>query len=358
VSNIYYTYCATNFVVATSYEVERFGSDISEKNQRTLFDTTKNHLYERYGIKIDEPIKGFPKSIIAKPESITDYLDKKNSTFIYDPLNDAKDLYLQLNKIDLTNEKSLIKFVSEYGLPLNEYYTDTGEIFYSDLFLQNEREKFCVGLEISRFYEKLAEFKYLVKMWDNIRNEYKEKLKVIRDDFARTINYYELNGQQPSAKEKINSLFLNVWIYNEQFYEKLKQEYLEDKSKLKEIDAFPSNILCFWNEVQNLSPIDFCKSYLSLKLNNVSSGHPSTKFAQGKIVPAIRFNNLLEVAYYQFKQAIFMDMAFDNCLNCDALFEPVHGHQKFCSPLPNRKRSTCENTYNQRMKRKRLKEKN
>jgi hypothetical protein len=64
----------------------------------------------------------------------------------------------------------------------------------------------------------------------------------------------------------------------------------------------------------------------------------------------------MEVAAYQLKQAIFKNERLHECQNCGAIFEPKHANQIFCSPLPRRKRSTCENTYNQRQKRLRKKQ--
>ncbi len=76
-----------------------------------------------------------------------------------------------------------------------------------------------------------------------------------------------------------------------------------------------------------------------------------TAFVSNQIVPAIKFDNLLEVSGYQLKQAIFNNQKLEECQNCGWIFEPRHASQKFCSPLPGRKRSTRENTYNQRQKR-------
>lgn len=50
------------------------------------------------------------------------------------------------------------------------------------------------------------------------------------------------------------------------------------------------------------------------------------------------------------------DIENGTCENCGDIFVKTHGHQKFCPPHPGRKRSTCENTFNQRLKRQRMRE--
>ncbi|MEH7610765.1 DUF6076 domain-containing protein [Gottfriedia acidiceleris] len=77
----------------------------------------------------------------------------------------------------------------------------------------------------------------------------------------------------------------------------------------------------------------------------------STQVLDGEYVPAISFPTLLDVAYQQLNNALYGGKTFNKCLNCGSIFLAKHGLQKFCAPLPNRKRSTCENTYNQRQKR-------
>ena len=59
------------------------------------------------------------------------------------------------------------------------------------------------------------------------------------------------------------------------------------------------------------------------------------------------YNNLFEIAYSQMKESLINNADLKKCDYCGHYFEPEHGTQRFCSPLPFRKRSSCENSYNQ-----------
>lgn len=93
------------------------------------------------------------------------------------------------------------------------------------------------------------------------------------------------------------------------------------------------------------------KEFVSTLIRSRSGFIESIQLLNEEYVPSISFPTLLDVAYYQLINALFERKSFTKCKNCDSIFLAKHGHQKFCAPLPNRKRSTCENTYNQRQKR-------
>lgn len=133
--------------------------------------------------------------------------------------------------------------------------------------------------------------------------------------------------------------------------------YKQNPKKLPNLIDKASELKVTWEKLKKGDLETIALAYLNLKLKEISSGKASTRFIDGKIVPAISFNNLLDAAGFQLKKAIFKDEKLKRCINCGALFEPAHASQKFCSPLPGRKRSTCENTYNQRQKRLRKKQK-
>lgn len=51
------------------------------------------------------------------------------------------------------------------------------------------------------------------------------------------------------------------------------------------------------------------------------------------------------------------EIEYKTCEHCGKEFKVTHEKQRFCPTKPGRKRSTCENTYNQRIRRQRQKEK-
>ncbi|MEH7403353.1 DUF6076 domain-containing protein [Gottfriedia acidiceleris] len=93
------------------------------------------------------------------------------------------------------------------------------------------------------------------------------------------------------------------------------------------------------------------KELVSSLIRKRSSSIESIQVLDDQYVTTISFPTLLDVAYHQLTNALLGIKTFNKCLNCGSIFLAKHGLQKFCAPLPNRKRSTCENTYNQRKKR-------
>jgi hypothetical protein len=73
--------------------------------------------------------------------------------------------------------------------------------------------------------------------------------------------------------------------------------------------------------------------------------------------PGMTFKDLFEVAYFQLSRAVIGNIKMSRCEHCGALFEVTHESRRFCPPLPKNKISSCQNAYNQRVKRKRKKAK-
>ncbi|PFR94849.1 DUF6076 domain-containing protein [Priestia megaterium] len=94
------------------------------------------------------------------------------------------------------------------------------------------------------------------------------------------------------------------------------------------------------------------KEYISRLIRGNSAFLQSLQVIDNEFVEAISFPTLLDVAHYQIANALIEGVEFRRCKYCQEWFLAQHGRQNFCAPLPNRKRSTCENTYRQRQKRK------
>lgn len=99
------------------------------------------------------------------------------------------------------------------------------------------------------------------------------------------------------------------------------------------------------------------KQIIATVLNSKRSWTESIESYGEKISLCIRFKNLFEVAYFQLMNAVLNKKPLRRCKECNSIFEVVHESQKFCAPRFGRKRSTCENTYRVRKRRKRQKEK-
>lgn len=86
---------------------------------------------------------------------------------------------------------------------------------------------------------------------------------------------------------------------------------------------------------------------------NVFSFQLSGSFFEQSIVPKTIFDSLIEASYFYLLLAIFNEADMKQCEHCSQLFEVTHKRQRFCPPLPGRKRSSCEMAYNNRLKKER-----
>lgn len=223
----------------------------------------------------------------------------------YNPLVDTPELLTEFLKIDINDDKSILAFVNEYGLP-----SQRGPNLSGITYVANEFDFSHDMMLIDKDTSSSSDIKRIAKMWNAIgEKDYK-------------------------AMDSITKRF----------------EEIADKNKTYNEE---------WEKVKNKEPEIISKSFLAMKLNSYntySSSHSiGFQLSGKKIVPIIIFMDLFEVANWQLTTAITNEIYFKTCENCGHIFLPQHGHQRFCPPIIGRKTSTCQNTFNQRAKRARKK---
>ncbi|WP_345912063.1 hypothetical protein [Bacillus altitudinis] len=354
-----YDYCLSDFVIADNYQVEHCTQEDSlDSEYRNLLSNFQFYSQTKF-----EQINDLVRRIYVSKEEIAEYLDERKKFRVYNPLNDTPELYAEMNKIVIFDEKSLMKFIKNYGIPFQgqKLKNSPNMLFDSTLFQENDTEKFILGMDVLMFYTRLEEFQRVLKMWNDIVAGNTHEMENIRSEFKSIAEFYDKNQKKFISNSSVGD-FSKVLLTDMGFghtageIDDLLQTYKNKPEKLLQLREKASELKTTWEQVKdkpNLDTIAF--AYLNLELKGIHSGETSTRFIEGKIVPALKFNNLLEVAGYQLKQAIFKNQRLEECTNCGCLFEPRHASQRFCSPLPGRRRSTCENTYNQRQKRARKK---
>lgn len=328
---LHYQHSSSNFIVARQYNIEYFDEGSDEQQKETYHHYSLLRIINLAQIKRKEKLEGLIKRIYVSDEEAVKYANGEENLYSYDPLDDTPELYLEMNKIKIFDEKSLMKFIENYGIPFDKQLNTTENEIIGPiiLFPKNETIKLLMGMDVFMFYEELLKLQNAIKMWTHIKEENVEQIKKIVERFRKRAQVFinkDTNELSPEERS-----FLNA----------------SKKS---------SELVMTWEEVKNSNLKEIAVAFLNLELKQIKSGETSTRFINDKIVPAISFNNLVEVAGYQLKQAIFKNEKLQECIHCGSLFEPRHAAQKFCSPLPGRKRSTCENTYNQRRKRLRKKQ--
>jgi hypothetical protein len=351
---LHYQYCLSEFVIADDYRLEYF----REESKFDYFYQTMIENIATYTQTNIEKKKKLIKRVYVPADNINRYISDENALRTFDPLSDTPELFLEMNKISVFDEKSLMKFIKNYGMPYHlAMPNDELGLFNSALFQKNDSEMFILEMDTVRFFEGLAKYQGILKMWNYIKEDNMRELINIKKEFQSLAEFHknnkELFTETVSIEEYVDFIFTDSGIcFTEGEMKDVINAYKNKPDKLPKVIEKGSEVNKAWERVKNntdLKVIAF--AYLNLELKKINSGETATRFIDGKIVPAMKFNNLLEVAGYQLKQAIFKDQKLELCENCGALFEPRHASQKFCSPLPGRKRSTCENTYNQRLKR-------
>lgn len=259
---------------------------------------------------------------------------KLKNRSLYNPLEDAKELYMELNKVIPEDPKTIMKFVRTYGLPIGANLDDG-----------DKEIKAIYRMELQELNEKLKPFQKIISVWQAIKNNTEQALETIKKEFqlmATLDQIHEFSGEDN--------------------YEEILRNINADMNNPTTTEEFKS-----WLSVKDEDLKVIALTYISVLLNKQSLGKRQHKVTNvtcersGKLVTekamveAISFNNLFEVAYYQLSKAI-PKKEIRKCDHCEFPFELTHERQHFCPPLLGRKRSTCENTYNQRIKRQRKKE--
>lgn len=367
--------CTSTFYIFDNYDALHF-YDI-EKNQ--ISDDEINEIFNNNEIPNDThrfiyshlkninsedvDLTGIIATITTSNQNTLDWAKQRNLKS-YNPLDDSMELYTEIAKLDPINEKQLLKFIKEYGIPVSGgIATDTPEMHsYGDL-----REIVIDEMDVLSFAYSLEEYKEAFYLWNAINendtkilNDTKVKFEEEATELQQSaiLDLYEtvadkLPGDIEDEIEK--TISKKGEDINWRKIEQLAQEQFESEAKERVIYQHP--LWRDWKNVKDKSLKLIAKVYLAYLLNQQSSGVTSHEVIGGEIVSGIMFNDLLEVAYFQLSQAVHNHKEFRKCLNCNHLFEITHEGRKFCPPLPGRKRSTCENSYNQRLKRKRRREK-
>ncbi|MGE8020120.1 hypothetical protein ACQKOM_14585 [Peribacillus frigoritolerans] len=206
---------------------------------------------------------------------------------------DMEALYTELAKLEPFNDKKLLEFSKIFGLPTGQFVAMGWDAVFENNYILKQ---FSFLLPL---YLKLASYRYIFNGW-------------------------------LALKENNESIILE--------FENRYKHYLEAELSRLEIpkerggfaEKLPEIITVFLNEKgpkRILEPIN------------------------SKIIQKFNFSDLFDIAYYQLSQAMLNDSSFKRCELCGHPFEVIHEGRRFCPPLPGRKRSTCENTFNQRLKR-------
>jgi hypothetical protein len=299
-----------------------------KEEERMVYSLTRFAVLENYEMVYENKelkwISNEDKSFRAKI--------KNNS--VYNPLEDAKELYTELNKVDIHKPKSFLKFVETYGLPFGE----TIEAGNPDI-------KVFHSMNIEEFSERLDRYKEIFSYWKVAQNRNEKEMERLKKEF----------GNEALGGLLLNSLGFEIdEVAHTEFGKKDSTVMTPEYAR--------------WLEIKDKKPVDAIYQLISILVNEQYTERVQTSYVdvpckrKGKVVyekkmaPAVYLNDLFEVAYHQMTQSIYKEMKVGICEHCGFPFEITHERQKFCPPMLGRKGSTCENTHNKKIKRERKKE--
>lgn len=267
---------------------------------------------------------------------------------IYNPIEEGSEIFTELIKI--TDLSSLKKFIKKYGLPINSPNIPASETEYTLSNVEVYPYELCfISSNLISIFQKLEYYQNVFSIWIAIKNNEKETLRRICDYFKTLVS------EVHKAKKSFFIVDYTKFLVNFQKFNEVENYTDAIKNKNLELNklfnSFSSDLQELWNLVKNENNEKIAMAYFSYLLNQMPSGNIYTTYVDGHIIPALKFNNLFEVAYFQLKQAVYAEDKLGVCQNCNNFFIMRHGNQKFCSPNRNLKESTCRNTYKKRIQR-------
>ena len=269
-------------------------------------------LADYFEIPIDELFfiiskqKNFKKYV--KPSKYNSVIAVSNQSEKYSFYNllDAKSFYTKLAKIEPFNEKEIINFCKNFGIPFGQ----------------------------SKQPEVLT----------------REKM------FFPISNYLEFNLNLMMYRE-----FFNNYIdYKTENYERIRNRKLAQINKKLELEIYDGEYKKYWkDDIERLNKsneeyllkivLDDIEEDLNINEKSRNLFNPYITQKNNKFVAEKFFNNLLEFAYLQTFHGLISDKHYKVCKHCNHVFEADDLRMVFCPPHPLKIRSSCELAYNYRM---------
>lgn len=216
-----------------------------------------------------------------------------------------KDLHTELAKIEPFNTDTIIHFLKYFGgLSLGDTCWSILEIYY-----------------------RISQFRFIFEIWLSLIQENSTKMEsILLDSYMTRINL-------------IKDTFMNsATVLNEDMGEmekNLEEEYMME-------------------EYKNSTPLEFGINILNQALSReisekIQAGYT---FKENKFIFERMIFSLFELAYDNLAINFSPNTTIANCEYCGSPFQKRHKSRRFCPPLPGNKTSSCQNAYNNEIKKK------
>ncbi|MED3799142.1 hypothetical protein P4604_17340 [Lysinibacillus capsici] len=317
---------AKNMLESINEDVISKWANFSELGEQYLEDFLMN-LVDTYKIdnhqEILDKIPLFSSPIITlSKEAISNYLLGKSGgtekSFHFP--DEGIGLFTELAKVELFDTNSLKKFTKNFGIPIGvDLSKKSGYVDLLDFKKYNTFLYFGAA-PIALIYKELVEYQNIFNMFVAVKTNDKKLANAIY------------------ARKKLVQEIAEIGRFS--------KDILEKRALSKK--TYEQNI------IENNDPLSLalCRKYLSEAITEkVAINSKIVNSIDGDFFEIKLYNNLFEIAYNQIKDSLLNNTEIKKCEHCGHFFESTHGKQRFCPPLPFKKRSSCENSYSQQIRR-------
>lgn len=216
-----------------------------------------------------------------------------------------KDLHTELSKIVPFNTEAILTFLKYFGgLSLGDTCWSILEIYY-----------------------RVSQFRFVFQIW----------LSLIQKDSTKMENV--LLGSYMTRMNLLKETLMKDITFStagmEETNEELEKEYILE-------------------EYKDSTPIDCGIDILNQALSREISGkiQAGYTFKEDKFILERMIFNVFELAYDNLAINLSPNITIANCEYCGSSFQKRHKSRRFCPPLPGNKTSSCQNAYNNAIKKK------
>ena len=251
--------------------------------------------------------------IPAYTNTVKHRFDRTKISKVYNPFEE-KYIFEKAIRIDTNSPKSILEFCNEYGL-----------------FRDGEVKGYQNNVKAPVVFDRPEQVIYFNKSFQlstfvNIIDEIKETVRLVKIIQERNAD------QLTELKNRILNLLRSL---------------RDDDGKI------PERTTEIIKKIENEPKLTFAKRQLLTRLNyHQEYVYPCTRLGEnGDLIPGHTSRSLLSVIYFQISEMVTKSQPLEKCLKCGSIFTPRKSGSVFCPPEDPTKRSSCENSYNQMVRR-------
>lgn len=349
---------------------QNYSDQIQVNNNKTTFNNFE--ILERKKYLLES--KNFLEISNSKSTDLISEINK-NKNFVYDEYPSYTETFIEIRLIDV---------ISDFSINTREQLNSLLETYnISNKYIEYKKNKTLIGELLNQPTNQYISDSDLLKLAAEIRKINDKCLLLEREIEEIILNkmlFLVDNTRKPNKKETYDlSLYPNMFmelgkvnpaVFSDiikfsnhfgNFYERHTLVPHEEDRKFNtptsandlffvSLDLIKYQIVFqeFINVLNDPTEENFQK-VIDL-FNEFSEYKPSLRIENKQVTSGIRIGNLFKLAFFQMYIALIENIEFRKCDYCQSYFQLAHKRQRFCPPLPLRKRSSCEMAHHREIK--------